>query len=191
MENEFLDRLREVVDMNVGWQQAYDALQNKVSLLETKLKESTERESELVRRIDSILTESTRREVEMTKKVDCLLEDINLLKIQSCIYKEDFDIERKQRTELGGKLAELEQEIHRRRAASPPVTPRRLFREPQQIILRRIPEPTYGLYQTDNSRDEPDALEPTCLSMLYCPNCHQSFTVDDHSKLMDHMDSCK
>ena len=46
--NEILARLREVVAMNVGWQQVYDTLTSKVSLLEIKLKESTEREAELV-----------------------------------------------------------------------------------------------------------------------------------------------
>lgn len=184
MDSEILSRLREVVDMNVGWQHAYNDLSGKVTQLELKLRESNQREVELIGRVDSILAESARREADFAKNIGGLLEDISILKIQATIYKEDFEIERKQRTELGGKLVEIQQELALIQEEN-----KRRVRPPQ--LLRRIPDPVYCVYQSDGSRDEIDAVvEPTCMSLLYCPKCHMPFTVDDHHKLMDHMDGC-
>lgn len=160
-----MSRIREVVDMNVCWQQAYNELMGKVSQLEDNLRESNKREVELINRVDSILTESNRREVEFAKKVDGLLEDISLLKIQALTYKEDFDIERRQRTEQGGKLVELQQELT----------------VMQQENKKRAGQTSavYCLYRTD-TEEQP----------LYCPRCNQSFTIDNHDKLLEHMDIC-
>ena len=97
---EFLKtKLREVVEMNVCWQKSYNELM-------TKVDELNKRDLELSAKVNGLILESNRREVEFKEKTSEFLETISVLEIQATTYKEDFDAERQQRTELSGKLAD-------------------------------------------------------------------------------------
>lgn len=161
---EFLKtKLREVVDMNVCWQKSYNELM-------TKVDELNKRDLELSAKVNGLILESNRREVEFREKTSEFLETISVLEIQATTYKEDFDAERQQRTELSGKLVEYE----RQKTGQ--------FIHPAEVTV--CVRPFRGVYQTDGSRDETDSVD------VSCPKCKKSFNLDNHYEFMNHLDEC-
>ena len=179
---EFLKtKLREVVEMNVCWQKSYNELM-------TKVDELNKRDLELSAKVNGLILESNRREVEFKEKTSEFLETISVLEIQATTYKEDFDAERQQRTELSGKLADYERQKERQviQPAEVTVSFRCVYQtdgsrdEPDAVCVR----PFRCVYQTDGSRDEPDTVD------VSCPKCKKSFNADSHYEFVNHLSEC-
>lgn len=142
--------LIEVVNMNVGWQKAY---------------------SDMSERLNEMCASSKTRELELSKRIDELMTEVSVLKIQVNTYKEDFDEERKQRTELASKLADLEFCRYRTDEVD----------APRRDSARRV---ECDSATCDSARRvESDSEE----QIVKCPNCMEEVTSDE---LMEHIDYC-